>query len=399
MKTRRLKSHPKWTNLKKTVKRRNFKKMSEKPVIKEFKQMLLKYPVERLYMDRMITSISKLTKSQLQESIPPADVDTLLSHLNTLLSQAPEFNTSLSVGTPISSMLAWTLGSKYGFDAYRRERINKMFGKVLAVYKKFLDSPESRYVLNDKPNGWFSPKALKKLKIEQYVYDPDAKYYGFKSWNDFFTRHLKPGMRPIASPDDNRVIVSACDSTVYRIRHNVKRFSKFWLKTQPYSVHDMLANDDYYINKFVGGTIYQAFLNPFNYHRWHSPIDGTIEKAFVQPGYYFVQSDDVGQDPNIQDGSEGFLTNIQTRALIYIKADYKPLGTVCVMPTGMIEISSCNIHPKIKPGYKVKKGEELGFFAYGGSTHCVFFEPDVIKKIVPKKNEFIKMGEKLAIAN
>jgi phosphatidylserine decarboxylase len=396
MKTKR--QHPRWTTTKKTRKRVSKTTMREKPVIKEFKELLLTHPVERMYMERMITSIPKLTPAQRKANPPPKDVDDLLNQLNSILSQAPDFNTTLSVGTPISALLVWTMGSSYGFDAYRRVRINAMFKKILAVYKKFLDSPESRYVLTDKPNGWFSPAALKKLDINQYIHDPKAKYFGFKSWNDFFTRRLKPGMRPIADPDDNKVIVSACDSTVYRIRHNVKRFSKFWLKSQPYSLHDMLANDEHYVNKFVGGTVYQAFLNPFNYHRWHSPIDGTIEKAFVQPGYYFVQSEEVGEDPTIQDGSEAYLTNIQTRALIYIKADHSPLGTVCVMPTGMIEISSCNIHPRIKPGYKVKKGEELGYFAYGGSTHCVFYEPGVLKEILPKKDEFVKMGTKIAIA-
>jgi len=395
-KTRR--THPKWTTLSKTRKNRKITSTSLKPAIKEFKEMLLEYPVERLYMERMISSIPKLTAKQLAEGRPPKDVDTLLNHLNALLSEAPQFNEKLTVGTPISALLLWTLGSPYGFDAYRRVRINNMFKKVLAVYKDFLDSPQSRYVLNSSKNGWFSPAALKKIDMSQYQHDPKAKYFGFKSWNDFFTRKLVKGVRPISDPDDNKVVVSACDSTVYRIRHNVKRFAKFWIKSQPYSLHDMLAGDEHYVNKYVGGTVYQAFLNPFNYHRWHSPIDGTIEKAFVQPGYYFVQSEDVGEDPTIQDGSEGFLTNIQTRALIYIKADHKPLGTVCVMPTGMVEISSCNIHPRIKPGYKVKKGEELGYFAYGGSTHCLFFEPNVLKKLIPKKDQFIKMGEKLAIA-
>ena len=347
-KTRRI--HPKWTTLRKTRTNTKSKSMPVKTVIKEFKQLLLDDPVERLYMERMITSIPKLTQKQIAESRPPKDVDTLLNQLNSLLSVAPQFNEKLTVGTPVSALLLWTLGSPYGFDAYRRVKINAMFKKVLAAYKEFLDSPQSRYVLNTDKNGWFSPAALKKIDMTQYQHDPKAKYFGFNSWNDFFTRKLVKGVRPISDPDDNKVIVSACDSTVYRIRHNVKRFAKFWLKSQPYSLHDMLAGDEHYINKYIGGTVYQAFLNPFNYHRWHSPIDGTIEKAFVQPGYYFVQSESVGEDPSIQDGSEAFLTNIQTRALIYIKADHAPLGTVCVMPTGMVEISSCNIHPRIKPG-------------------------------------------------
>ena len=47
-------------------------------------------------------------------------------------------------------------------------------------------------------------------------------------------------------------------------------------------------------------------------------------------------------------------------------------------------------------GRGVKKGDELGFFAYGGSTHCLIFEPNVIKKFNYKKNDFIQMGQIIA---
>jgi phosphatidylserine decarboxylase len=69
------------------------------------------------------------------------------------------------------------------------------------------------------------------------------------------------------------------------------------------------------------------------------------------------------------------------------------------MPVGMVEISSCNINKNIRPGHKVKKGDELGYFAYGGSTHCLFFEPGVIKKFFRRKNDFVKLGELVAEVN
>jgi phosphatidylserine decarboxylase len=49
----------------------------------------------------------------------------------------------------------------------------------------------------------------------------------------------------------------------------------------------MLANDES-VDEFVGGTVYQAFLSALNYHHWHSPVSGTIEKAFVKPGTYYL---------------------------------------------------------------------------------------------------------------
>lgn len=57
--------------------------------------------------------------------------------------------------------------------------------------------------------------------MDQYQYEPNDTYWRFKSWNDFFTRKLKPRMRPIAEPDNDKVIVSAVDFGVYSIQRNV----------------------------------------------------------------------------------------------------------------------------------------------------------------------------------
>jgi phosphatidylserine decarboxylase len=48
------------------------------------------------------------------------------------------------------------------------------------------------------------------------------------------------------------------------------------------------------------------------------------------------------------------------------------------VPVGMSEVSSCLIDPKVTPGYHVAKGEELGYFQFGGSTHCLVFRPGAI---------------------
>lgn len=375
---------------------RSPKPTPDHPVIREFKAMLRRYSIERQYMETMISSIP-LAKRHVP--LRPKSLDVLFQQLNAVLTHAPEYNDTALVGTPLSAILIWTMGSPQGFAAYRRIRINAMFGKVLAAYKRFLDSPASRYVLNTSPSGWFGPGASKKIDMSEYQHDPSKPFNGFKSWNDFFARRLRPGARPIVDPNNNKIINSACDSTIYRIVFGVKEHSRFWIKSEPYSLHAMLNGETKYVNKFVGGAVYQAFLNPFNYHRWHSPINGVIEKAFIQPGLYFTQAEGTGEDPTDQDHSEAYLTNVETRAIIYIRADDRSIGTVCVMPVGMVEISSCNINPRIKPGARVRKGDELGYFAYGGSTHCLIFEPGVIKRFVHKKGTFVKMGQAVAEVN
>ncbi|MFC1589883.1 phosphatidylserine decarboxylase family protein [Candidatus Omnitrophota bacterium] len=363
------------------------------PVIIEFKELIDNDPIVRMSLARMIEQIPDTYKEHHLKSI-----EDMLSQLNDVLTRAPEYNETLLVGTPFSEILIWTMGAPAGFEAYRNEKINAMLKKLLGAWSEFLNSKESLYVFNDTPKGWKCEKAMEKLNMSDYQYDPEDEYWGFKSWNDFFTRKLAKGARPVAEPENDKVIVSGCDATVYRISENVQKQSRFWIKSQPYSLNDMLANDES-VDQFVGGSIYQAFLSPFNYHRWHSPISGTIKKAYVKEGLYFGQVDAVGEDPTDQDKSEGYITHVQTRALIFIEADDPAIGLMCFMPVGMVEISSCIINENIKAGYHVEKGEELGYFQFGGSTHCLIFRPGVIKEFNAEPNKLYKVGERIGTSN
>lgn len=113
-----------------------------------------------------------------------------------------------------------------------------------------------------------------------------SDHFGFKSWDDFFTKKFKPGIRPVAAPDDDDVIANACESAPFRIARNVPMKSKFWIKGQPYSLIDLLHNDPW-TSKFEGGTLYQAFLSALSYHHWNSPVSGTIVKAYNLDGSYY----------------------------------------------------------------------------------------------------------------
>jgi phosphatidylserine decarboxylase len=267
----------------------------EHPVISEFRDMVNADPVIRMYLTEMIEQIPRDPK---YDEHRLKNIDHMLRLLNSVLTKAPDYNDSLLVGTPFSAILIWTMGTRAGFAAYRNEKINSMFKKLLDVWCRFLNSKDSLYVLNESDNGWMCKSAIQQLKIENYQYKPNDKYWGFKSWNDFFTRKLKKGVRPIDEPKNHKVIVGACDSTIYKISHNVKKYSKFWIKSQPYSLNDMLDNQ--YVDQFIDGTVFQAFLSPFKYHRWHSPISGKIVKAYVKEGLYFSQADSEREDPTDQ---------------------------------------------------------------------------------------------------
>jgi phosphatidylserine decarboxylase len=171
---------------------------------------------------------------------------------------------------------------------------------------------------------------------------------------------------------------------VYRCQENVQKKDQFWLKGQPYSLADML-NFDESVDTFVGGTVYQAWLAAECYHRWHSPVTGTVKKIVYVPGTYFSELrgygfPEVAGDPNIPDPSapnlsQRYITAVATRALIFIEADNPTIGLMCFIAVGMDEISSC--HVTVNENQQIMKGDELGTFHLGGSTHCLVFRPEV----------------------
>jgi phosphatidylserine decarboxylase len=234
-------------------------------------------------------------------------------------------------------------------------------------------------VLSTDPNGWFGEAATNAMPDfnELYICDPAAPHHGFVSWDDFFTRQFRPGVRPVAAPAEDNIVVNACESAPYRVAKDVKAHDRFWIKSQPYSLEHMLAGD-VLAPQFIGGTVYQAFLNALSYHRWHSPVSGRVVKAYVQPGTYYSEARAEGfpkPDPAAPNDSQGYITEVATRAIIFIKADNPKIGLMCVMPVGMAEVSTCDI--TVYEGQHVKKGDQLGMFHYGGSTHCLFFRPEV----------------------
>jgi phosphatidylserine decarboxylase len=176
------------------------------------------------------------------------------------------------------------------------------------------------------------------------------------------------------------VIVNACESAPFALQQGVALSAQFWLKGQPYSLENML-NWDEYTPQFAGGTVYQAFLSALSYHRWHSPVSGTIKKAYVVNGSYYLESlyqgfrDPQGPDSAAPNNSQGYLASVATRALIFIEADNPAIGLMCMIPIGMAEVSSCEI--TVKVGQHVDKGEQIGMFHFGGSTHCLVFRPGV----------------------
>ena len=102
-----------------------------------------------------------------------------------------------------------------------------------------MSSKESTYVLSDDPHsGWFGEDAMEAMPNfdEEFECDPQAPHYGFKSWDDFFVRTYREGVRPVEAPDDDGVIANACESAPFKLARNVKKRDWFWIKNQQYSL-------------------------------------------------------------------------------------------------------------------------------------------------------------------
>jgi phosphatidylserine decarboxylase len=372
--------HQQW--MKSTIEHVDANPKEYDPVIKEMQNLIEDNTRIRLLVNSMFDQIpnKKPYSKNPAGEYQVRDHTHMLSMMNHLITTAPSYSEREHrvglVGLPFHAIFDWPMGTPSGFALFQDPEFNKALKKVLDKWGAFLQSPESAYVMGDHNEGWLGKfgkedlmvvannAADKQLSFEEtYNCDPKAKNHGFKSWDDFFTRTYREGLRPVASPDDDSVIANACESTPYKIAHHVKARAKFWIKGQPYSIKDML-NDDDLAHHFIGGTIYQAFLSALSYHRWHAPVSGKIVKTRLLDGSYyseppytaFLDEDGISKDGQTQ--AQEYLTCVATRGVMFIEADNKDIGLVCVLAIGMVEVSTCDI--TVKEGQHVKKGDELG---------------------------------------
>ncbi|TFK39637.1 phosphatidylserine decarboxylase-like protein [Crucibulum laeve] len=352
------------------------------PVIQEFQDFIENTPDIHLGFQQMFFQVPNKPPYNKDPTGKPQvrDYKVMLSLFDLILSETPCFENNDLVGFPINAILDWPMGTPAGFSMFTNSRVNAQFKKMFDVWATFLSSPASCYVLTTKDDGWFGPSASKAMPdfVQTFVCNPEMPYYGFTSWDDFFTRRFNSGVRPVEFPNNNEIINSACESTVYCIAHNISATDSFLLKGKPYSLPSMMNNDSLVL-QFIGGTIYQAFLSATKYHRWHSPVNGVVSKIVTVPGTYYAESpamgfaDPEGPDASAPNRSQSFITNIATRTMIFIEAD-GPIGLMCFLAVGMAEVSTCEA--TVVEGASVKKGDELGMFHFGGSTHCLIFRKE-----------------------
>ncbi|KAL1306392.1 hypothetical protein AAFC00_005099 [Neodothiora populina] len=194
--------------------------------------------------------------------------------------------------------------------------------------------------------------------------EPDPSKY--KNFNEFFAREIKPQARPVAEPENDLVISSPADCRL-TVFPTVDLATKYWIKGYGFTLSRLL-NSEPLAKDFDGGSVVIARLAPQDYHRWHSPISGTIESITEIPGaYYTVNPQAITQAGTL----DVFCENRRSVMIVKRKATGKKVAIIAV---GAMLVGSIQYNPGIEVGVEIQRGQCLGAFKYGGSTVINLYE-------------------------
>jgi len=239
----------------------------------------------------------------------------------------------------------------------------------------FLDTAES-----------FTPEILQSF----IDYAPEYRVYeslvegkpnepsGWLTFNQFFGRRLNGGLRPITEPGSNLVATSPADC-VFQHAYDIDADSNIPAitikNTHKYGNIRQLIEGSRYCDSFAGGTFVHYMLKPSSYHRFHLPVSGRIEESFRVSGTVCMH---VGLDDKNFVASDSATTGFeftQNRGVVTVDtsaSDGGDIGIVAVIPVGMAHVSSVVI--TAADDTQMAKGEEFGYFQFGGSDIIVLFQ-------------------------
>nr|WP_275668385.1 archaetidylserine decarboxylase [Pseudoalteromonas sp. Isolate3] len=220
--------------------------------------------------------------------------------------------------------------------------------------------------------------ALIKLFIKQYKIDmseakyPDPAHY--KTFNEFFTRPLKEGIRPLAEESD--IIAHPVDGAISQLG-DVVDGQIIQAKGHDYSLQALLGGNEEDTAPFLGGKFATIYLAPKDYHRIHMPVDGTLSKMIYVPGDLFSVNPLTAQNvPNLFARNERvvaiFETEIGPLAMVLvgatIVASIETIWAGTVTPPAGKDVFSWNYPTEGDNAITLKKGEEMGRFKLGSTV-------------------------------
>ncbi|AVK51455.1 phosphatidylserine decarboxylase [Clostridium sp. MF28] len=226
----------------------------------------------------------------------------------------------------------------------------KFFSKL---YGYFCDSKISRKKINSFINDFKIDSSIFKKKVSE-----------FESFNDFFTRKLKTEFRPIDL--QGKSLISPGDGKL-AVYEKIDLNKMVHIKGSRYRINELINNEN--ISKeFLGGTCFILRLSPTDYHRFHFIDNGICSDSFrIHGDYYSVNPIALSKIPEIFCRNERqwsiFVTENFGRVL------YIEIGATCVG----------SIIQTYEPNIYVTKGDEKGYFKFGGSTIIMLFQKGMVK--------------------
>lgn len=225
-----------------------------------------------------------------------------------------------------------------------------IFGRMLLkpLIQPQVSKLAGRY-LSSAHSKWLISKFIEHNEINMDIYEE----CDYSSFNDFFTRKIKPDCRPV--PEDLDVLISPCDclATVYPIQEN----TTFSIKNTEYTLRSLLRSPRL-AKRFRGGYAYVLRLTVEDYHRYLYSVSGKQSKNYHIDGTFHTVN------PIANDYLPIYKEN--TREYTVIRS--KEFGDVLQMEVGALLVGKISNH---KQSTVVTRGEEKGFFEYGGSTIVV----------------------------
>lgn len=246
--------------------------------------------------------------------------------------------------------IEWTYESPVGKNITELIAKKKLFSKV---YGMFCDTKHSTNKIASFVDNFNIDMTMAKKKVNE-----------FSSFNDFFIRELTPEARPINKEES--ILISPGDGRITAYE-NIDLDNLVQIKGFTYSLKELI-NDDAVSDKYKNGICIILRLCPTDYHRFHFVDSGIpFENHYIKGYYYSVNP------IALKNVSKLFCQNKREWSLF--KSDnfkdilHIEVGATCV--GSIIQTYNANTH--------VNKGDEKGYFKFGGSTTILFFEKDAVK--------------------
>lgn len=211
--------------------------------------------------------------------------------------------------------------------------------------------------------GWLLDRRISALAVKPFIKSnhvnmEDFEQRPYRSFNDFFTRRVLEGRRPVDMEPEH--LIAPCDSklTVYPIGED----SRFLIKGVAYTLEQLLRDGEL-AERFLGGTLLLFRLTVGDYHRYAYVDSGFISRERRIDGvFHTVNPAAAGRHPIYRENTREF-------ALL----ESENFGTILQMEVGAAMVGRIVNHPG---GCQVQRGQEKGRFEFGGSTVIVLLQKD-----------------------